>query len=233
MASLSKKDMCNKIGVLLAEDHPLIREALRNAANKQTDIEVIAEACNGEQAIKLAMELEPHVIIMDISMPGIDGLEATRQIKSKNPSISILTLTVHEDEEFLLGMLEAGADGYLIKSVSSNEIMSAIRALVAGEMVVPPDILRKIIKHSYQMSRIKPPKPSTDDILSSRELEILRLVAQCKTNKEIAQKLGLSLQTIKSYLLTIFAKLNARSRTEAVLIGLHRGILNMASYSDK
>ena len=190
--------MCDKIRVLLAEDHPLIREALRNAANKQTDIEVIAEACDGEQALQLAMELEPQVIIMDISMPGIDGLEATRQIKLKNPNISVLTLTVHEDEEFLLGMLEAGADGYLIKSVSSNEIMSAIRALVAGEMIVPPDGLRKIIKHSYQRSNIKPPMTSTEDILSCRDVEILRLVAQCETNKEIAQTLVLSLQTIES-----------------------------------
>ena len=225
---VAETTMGNEIKILIADDHPLVREALRNALDRQLDFKVVAEVMDGEQAVKLAAELLPHIIIMDITMPRLDGLEATKRIKAINPAIGVLVLTVHDDEEFMLNMLEAGADGYLTKSISSSEIISAIRALAAGEMVLSPDILRNVIRYAHSRPSHKPWKShERDGRLTAREMEVLQLVARGATNKEIAQKLGLSVQTIKGHLLTILAKLNARSRTEAIVIGLQLGILTM------
>ena len=219
--------MDESIKIIVADDHPLVREALRNVLDKQPDFKVVAEASDGTMAVKLAKELNPDVIIMDITMPQLDGLEATRQIKARNPDIGILVLTVHDDEEFMLNLLQAGADGYLIKNVLGSEVVSAVRTLIAGEMVLSPSILRRVITYSNQRTRSKPLDSGPDHKLTTRELEILRLVAKGNTNKDIAIKLDLSVRTVKGYLLTLFAKLDSRSRTEAIVIGLRTGILTM------
>ena len=219
--------MDEPIRIIVADDHPLVREALRNALDKQPDFKVVAEASDGTMAVKLANELNPNVIIMDITMPQLDGLEATRQIKARNPDIGILVLTVHDDEEFMFNILQAGADGYLIKSVLGSEVVSAVRTLAAGEMALSPSNLRRVITYSKQRIQSKPSDSGTDYKLTIRELEILRLVAKGDTNKGIAIKLDLSVRTVKGHLLTLFAKLDARSRTEAIVIGLRSGILTM------
>jgi DNA-binding NarL/FixJ family response regulator len=216
-----------KIKILIADDHLLIREALKNALDKEADFEVVAEVSDGAQAVELANKLRPNVVIMDITLPGMDGLEATRQIKATNPDINVLALTIHDDEEFMLNMLEAGADGYLTKTVSSSEILSAMRILISGEMVLSPVILRKIIRYSHQRLSNRSFNLKCGEKLTIRELGILQLVAQGATNKEIAQDLNLSIQTVKGHLVTILGKLNARSRTEAIIIGLREGILNI------
>jgi two-component system, NarL family, response regulator LiaR len=213
-----------KIKIVLVDDHPLLRQALRQTLEKQADFEVIAEAIDGEEAIELAAKMIPDVVIMDISMTKINGIKATRTIKENNPQIAILALTVHNDNEHVLGILEAGANGYLIKTVSGSEVVNAVRALVSGETVLSPSISQRIFRYAFQ-NITSPVSSNTGDKLSPRELDILRLVAKGVSNKDIALRLGLSLNSIKSYLSTVFSKLNVSSRTEAVFVCLQAGIL--------
>jgi DNA-binding NarL/FixJ family response regulator len=217
---------CNKVRIIIADDHPLLRQALRNILEKQPDFEVIAEAGDGEEVIELATQLIPDVVIMDISMPKINGLEATRQIEAKCPRIAILVLTIHSDSEHILSILQAGARGYLTKSVYGNEVINTIRALVSGETVLSPAVSQQILKYANQ-HMIMPVKLGAHDELSSRELEILRLIAKGMSNKDIALRLNLSLRTVKGYLTVLFLKLNVGSRTEAVNDSLRKGIINI------
>ena len=216
----------SKTRIMLADDHPLLRQALRDVLEKQPDFEVIAEASNGEEAVKLATEMLPDVVIMDISMPVLNGLEATTQIKATSPSIAVLVLTVHSDSEHILSILRAGAGGYLTKSVYGDEVIHAVRALVSGEMVLSPAVSQQIFKYAFQHSS-EPKDLGTGNTLSSRELEVLHLAAKGISNKDIAKRLGLSLRTVKGYLAGIFQKLNVASRTEAVIICLKKGVLSL------
>jgi NarL family two-component system response regulator LiaR len=215
-----------KTRIIIADDHPLLRQALKDALKKNADFEVIAEASDGEEAVKLATELVPDVVIMDISMPNLNGLEATKQIKESNPSIAVLVLTVHSDSEHIMSILRAGAGGYLTKSVYGDEVTHAVRALVSGETVLSPAVSQQIFKYAFQHST-KPKNLGTGNTLSSRELAVLNLAARGMSNKDIAQRLGLSLRTVKGYLADLFLKLNVASRTEAVIIGLRQGILTL------
>ena len=216
----------SKTRIMLADDHPLLRQALRDVLEKQPDFEVIAEASNGEEAVKLATEMLPDVVIMDISMPVLNGLEATTQIKATSPSIAVLVLTVHSDSEHILSILRAGAGGYLTKSVYGDEVIHAVRALASGETVLSPAVSQQIFKYAFQHSS-EPKDLGTGNALSSRELEVLHLAAKGISNKDIAQRLGLSLRTVKGYLAGIFQKLNVASRTEAVIICLRKGVLTL------
>lgn len=224
--SKSGSKRSEKTRIMLADDHPLLRQALRDVLEKQPDFEVIAEASDGEEAVKLVTEMLPDVVIMDISMPTLNGLEATKQIKASNPSIAVLVLTVHSDSEHILSILQAGAGGYLTKSVYGDEVIHAVRALVSGETVLSPAVSQQIFKYAFQHIT-KPKSLGTGNALSSRELEVLNLAARGISNKDIAQRLGLSLRTVKGYLADLFLKLNVASRTEAVIIGLRKGILTL------
>jgi len=216
----------SKITIMLADDHPLLRQALRSVLEKETDFEVVAEVGDGEQTVKTATELAPQVVIIDISMPKLNGLEATRQIKAKRPDIAILVLTVHDDSEHILAILEAGAAGYLTKSVFGHEVVQAVRAVASGETVLSPSVSHQVIKHA--LHHIAKPVPlNTREKITGRELEILELAARGLSNKEIALRLGLSSRTVKSYLAEVFSKLNVGSRTEAVITALRAGILTM------
>jgi DNA-binding NarL/FixJ family response regulator len=214
------------ITILLADDHPLVRHALKNLIEPQADMKVIGEAANGQQAIALAGELLPNVIIMDIGMPEVNGLEATRQIKAQNPNIAILVLTVHTDKEHVIGILEAGAAGYLTKVVFGDDIIRAIRAIAAGEAVLTPSILQEILKYVHP-ERTKPSPVGTCN-LTAREIYILKQAAKGLSNKNIAANLNLSECTVKSYLVDIFSKINVSSRTEAVMTGLKAGFITIS-----
>jgi two-component system, NarL family, response regulator LiaR len=216
-----------KIRIILADDHPMVRQALRMWLEKQLDFEIVAEACDGEEATKLATELAPDVIIMDINMPKLNGLEATRQIVQKCPDINVLVLTVYDDNEHILNILRVGAGGYLTKSVSNEELIHSIRSLVAGDTVLSRAVSKSLI--NYVFSNIKSPQISRTaiDKLTSKELEILKLMAKGTSNKEIALKLDLSIRSIKSYIVNMFLKLGVSSRTEAIAISLRAGILNL------
>lgn len=221
-----RQNQPNKITIMLADDHPLLRQALRNILEKQSDFEIVAEVDDGEQAVRLATELAPQVVIMDISMPRLSGLDAMRQIKVKCPDTAILVLTVHDDSEHILAILEAGAAGYLTKSVFGHEVIQAVRGVAAGETVLSPSVSRQVIRHALHHI-VKPVPLSAQEKITRRELEILRLAARGLSNKEIASSLELSPSTIKSYLAEIFSKLNVGSRTEAIISALRTGILTM------
>lgn len=217
----------SNISILLADDHPLLRQALRQVLEKQPDLDVVAEVENGEEAVSMALKLMPDVIIMDISMPVMNGLEATRQIKAKLPDTSILVLTVHDDSEHILSILEAGAEGYLTKSVFGDEVIHAIRGVCAGETVMSASISRQVIKYALRHTTKSIPM-NTGERITSKELNILRMTARGLSNKDIAQELDISHRTVKSHLSDIFSKLNVASRTEAVITALKVGILNMS-----
>jgi DNA-binding NarL/FixJ family response regulator len=224
LASELSQNQSNRIRIMLADDHPLLRQALRNVLEKESDLEVVAEVEDGEQAVTIATELAPQVVIMDISMPKLNGLDATRQIKAKHPAMAILVLTVYDDSEHILSILEAGAAGYLTKRVFGHEIVQTVRAVAAGETVLSSSVSHQIIRHAARFVA-KPVFLDAQEKITSRELEILRLVARGMSNKQIASGLELSPCTIKSYLAEIFSKLNVGSRTEAVITALRAGIL--------
>ena len=193
-------------------------------------MEVVADAANGEEAIKLASELRPDVVVMDIVMPRIGGIEATKKIKEIAPDIAILILTAYDDEEYVLGLLDAGAAGYLLKSARGRELVGAIRAIRSGESVLHPNIIAKLLRRAMTVpAGVQKPQ----NLLSERESEILKLVALGMSNKDIAEKLFLSERTIKSHLTNIFNKLNVASRSEAIVQGLKWGLVAVESTIDK
>jgi NarL family two-component system response regulator LiaR len=220
----------DKLTVLIADDHPLVREALHQALDGERDMEVVAEAGDGEEAVKLASELKPDVAVMDIVMPKLNGIEATRKIKEIAPSIAILILTAYDDDEYVLGLLDAGAAGYLLKSARGRDLAGAIRAVKSGKSVLHPKIIAKLLKRAT-IAPVEERKAS--DLLSERESEVLRLVALGMSNKKIAEKLFLSQRTVKAHLTNIFNKLNVASRSEAIVKGLQWGLVTLENTEDK
>jgi NarL family two-component system response regulator LiaR len=216
----------SKIRVMIVDDHPMVREGLRNLLEKQPDLEVVAEASDGELAVINAAVVMPDIVIMDISMPKLNGLEATKRIKAKYPRIAILVLTIHSDNEHALGILQAGAGGFLTKTASDNEILHAIHALSAGDTVLSPTISKQIFKYAFQYFK-KPANVVRGNDLTTRELETLRLAAKGVPNKEIAIRLGISVRSTKAYLTNVFQKLNVASRTEAISVSLQTGLLTL------
>ena len=207
-----------RIRVIIADDHPLVRDAIRRSLACHKDIEFLGEAIDGEQAVKLSSELKPDIVIMDIMMPKLSGVEATRKIKEISPTTSVLILTAYESDELIIGLLEMGVSGYLLKSACAEELIQAIKAINAGESVLHPQVIAKILRSEVH-------KPSEDHQLkerpiSDRELEILKLVARGMNNKEIARELIISVPTVKAHLSRIFNKLAVSSRTEAIMKGL-------------
>ena len=193
-------------------------------------MEVVAEAGDGEEAVTLASEFQPDVAVMDIVMPKLNGIEATRKIKEIAPDIAILILTAYDDDEYVLGLLDAGAAGYLLKSARGQDLAQAIRAIKAGESVLHPKIIAKLLKRAMATT-VEEHKAS--GLLSERESEILRLVALGMSNKEIAEKLFLSQRTIKAHLTNIFNKFNVASRSEAIVKGLQWGLVTLENISNK
>ncbi len=213
-----------KITILLADDHPLYRQALRSNLEKHSDLRVIGEADDGRQAVDLTAKYTPDIVIMDISMPELNGLDATREIKQRFPLTSVLVLTVHEDSEHILEILNAGASGYLTKKVIGETVVSAIRSLMSGEFVLAAPVFQKILKHALRYSA-KPSALEYGDKLTARELDILKLAAKGLSNKDIASALELSIRTVKAYMAELFTKLNVTSRTSAVIAGLRAGLI--------
>jgi len=212
----------SSISVLLAEDHVITRQGIRRLLEDEKDLAVIGEAGDGEQAVQMVTEMKPDVVVMDIAMPKLNGIEATRQIKLIHPHTAVLMLSAYDDDEYVFALLKAGAAGYLLKNVSGDELIRAIRAVYKGEPVLYPTIARKVMSYFKLPDKVwGMEKPS--EYLSKRETDIIKLAARGMTNKDIADKLHLSNRTVEGHLRTIFNKLGVGSRTEAVLYGLRRG----------
>ena len=214
-----------KIRVLVADDHAVVREGIRRVLEQDPELEVVAEAGDGEEAVRLATSLRPDVAIIDISMPRVDGIEATRKITALRPETAVLVLSAYDDE-FVFSLLEAGAAGYMLKSVRGRELIDAVRAVHVGESVLHPSVARKVLNRFVPVVG-KPARQQPLEVLSGREMEVLRLAARGLSNQGIAKELALSVRTVRGHLRHIFNKLQVGSRTEAVVHALKEGWISL------
>ena len=206
----------------MAEDHVVVRQGTRQLLEREEDFEIVGEAGDGEEAVRLAQEVKPDIVIMDVAMPKLSGIEATRQIKAILPATSVLVLTGYDYDEYIFSMLEAGAAGYLLKSVSGDELIGAVRAVFAGEPMIHPTVLRKLMTR-FKTPAAKPTPVSSLLPLSEREMEVLKVAAKGMSNRDIAHELFISERTVQAHMRSIFNKLGVGSRSEAILYGLKRG----------
>ena len=210
------------ISIVLGEDHLITRQGILRLLEDEEGLTVVGEAGNGEEAVQMVTDLKPDVVIMDIAMPRLNGIEATRQIKVINPRTGVLILSAYDDDEYVFATLKAGAAGYLLKSVSGDELVRAVKAIHNGEPVLDPAIAKKVMNYFKFQNKIPSVKEDSEH-LSNRELDIIKLAAKGFTNKEIADKLHLSYRTVEGHMRDVFNKLGVGSRTEAVLFGLRKG----------
>ena len=213
------------IKILLADDHKIVSECLRPLLNKQPDMKVVGEAENGRMAVKLTQQLNPDIVIMDIAMPDLNGIEATRQIIARCPGVKIITLSMNSDKRYVTGVLNAGASGYLTKSCSFEELVSAIRVVAANKKYLSPDISGIVIEES--LVRSSTAKSKVPSILTMREREVLQLLAEGKTVKQIASQLYLSIKTVHTHRKQIMDKLNIHSIAELTKYALREGLTSL------
>jgi two-component system response regulator NreC len=214
-----------KIRVLIADDHTILREGIRSLLEDEPDIEVVGEAEDGHSAVDLANQFNPDIIVMDIAMPRLNGLEATRQIRRQNSKIKILILTMHDNEEYIRQVLAAGAMGYILKDAASKELLAAIRSINKGDAVLSPAITRLVITDYLRWGDLEPAKSM--DGLSNREREVLQLIAEGYTNKQIAEILCLSIKTIQAHRLNLMKKLNLHNRGELIKYAIQKKIIDL------
>jgi DNA-binding NarL/FixJ family response regulator len=208
----------SRIRLFIVDDHPVVRDGLRGMLESQADFEIVGEAADGAAAVRLADTLEPDLILMDLRMPIMNGVTATSQIKGRHPGVQVLVLTTYDSDADILPAIEAGATGYLLKDTSREELYRAIQAAARGEPVFAPAVAKRLIGHMREPMEEK---------LSSRELEVLGLVADGASNSEIAARLHISQATVKSHLIHIFGKLGVSDRTAAVTVALQRGLIRL------
>jgi DNA-binding NarL/FixJ family response regulator len=213
--------MAEEIRVLLADDHVLVRQGIRQFLEDEGNIEVVAEADDGAQALRLIEQHQPDIAVLDIRMPEMTGIEATRRIKTQFPHVRVLILTAYDDDPYVFALLQAGADGYVLKTASADELVRAVRTVYEGQSALSPEITSKVVR---QMTSGKPAGAAEQvESLTERELDVLHLAAQGKTNRAIGSDLGISHRTVQGHLASIYGKLDVNSRTEAVTEALRRG----------
>ncbi len=218
--------MRSKIRVVLADDHRMMREGIRALLEREDDIEVVGEAADGREAVRLTTQLCPDVVVMDVSMPLLNGIEATRQIRRDCPGARVLTLTVHETKDYVAQLLAAGASGYIIKRAGGDELVSAIRAVQRGEAFLHPSIAKLVIEDYVR--RLKAGEGlSAQEVLTDREREILQLIAEGYTNREIADSLHLSIKTVQNHRSNIMHKLDLHDRGELIKYAIQQGIIHL------
>jgi DNA-binding NarL/FixJ family response regulator len=212
------------IRVLLADDHRMLREGLRRSLIEE-GFDVVGEADNGEKAVRMVADLEPDIVLMDVSMPEMDGVEATRQIRATDSSSRVLMLTMHADKEVLADAIRAGASGYLVKDCSTEEIADAIRMAANGDTAISPHLAATMLD---EVRRLEAPQPDEEDqLITKREEEVLQRIADGCSTSEVAEELFISQKTVKNHLASIYQKLDARDRTQAVLQAVRMGIVHL------
>jgi two-component system response regulator NreC len=227
-----------KIRLMLVDDHEVIRVGLKTFLQTQPDFDVVAEASNGKEAIDRAMESHPDVILMDITMPGVDGMEATRRLRVLCPDCLVLALTVHDDKQYLMQMLAAGASGYITKQAAAEELVEAIHTIAEGNVYLQPALARWLLEDYQRLARqTKPSRTVAADeqdgqvigleVLSLRERQVLEMIAQGISNQEIGQRLALSHKTIARHRERIMKKMNMHSRTELVKFAIRTGLVQL------
>lgn len=212
----------DKIKVLVVDDHAILRDGIRALLALQDDIEIVGEAAEGKEAIEKARELEPDVIVMDLAMPGMDGLEATRRIRKKNPSVRVLVLTQHDSKEYILSAIKAGATGYIPKRALGSELITGIRTVCQGDSFLYPSAAAALIEDYRQQAEGEP-----YDRLTEREREILKLIAEGYTSRIIANMLFISLKTVLNHRMKIMEKLDLHNRTELIKYAMRKGLVSM------
>jgi DNA-binding NarL/FixJ family response regulator len=210
------------VHILIVDDHPLVRSGMRALLAAAEDIEVVGEAATGEEAVTLAASLQPEVIVMDLAMPGINGIEATRRIMQAHPQMRILVVTLFEDDDSVFAALRAGARGYLLKDANEIEVLRAIRAVSSGDAIFSPTIAQRLIDFFATPRPAQAALPFPD--LTDREREILTLIAQGHSNAEIAQSLVISMKTVRNYISSIFSKLQVADRAQAIIRAREAGL---------
>jgi two-component system, NarL family, response regulator LiaR len=225
------RELRRPIRVVLAEDHTLVRQGTRRILEDSGRIEVVAEAADGEEAVAAVERHDPDMAVVDIGLPRLNGIAVTRRIKATHPQVSVLILTVHDEEQYVFALLEAGAAGYLLKDVDGQDLVHAIEAVQAGESVLHPAITHKVLDRLTR-DRSDTQQPATGDPLTDREHEVLELAARGLPNKQIATTLGLSVRTVEAHLSRTFHKLQVGSRTEATLHGLRHGWFDLDGLRD-
>jgi DNA-binding NarL/FixJ family response regulator len=207
--------------VLIVDDHPVTRDGLRTAFNLADEIEVVGEAASGEEAIKVVADTKPDIVFMDVRMPGMNGIQATRQIRENNPDTKIILFTIDESRASVAEAIQAGVSGYLLKDASVGELINAARQAMAGKAVIHPSLTQAFIEEVQLVDRPSSPEAP----LSPREVEILQKIAYGATTKEVADQLGISFHTVKTHLERIFEKLGANDRAQAVAIAIRQGLV--------
>lgn len=212
--------------VLLLDDHTVLREGLELLLRLEPDIEVVGQAATVRQGIALTRQLRPDVVVADVELPDGDGVEVTRTVREELPDTRVLVLTVHDEDEFILALVQAGASGYLLKNAAGSDLVEAIRAVHAGKPWLQPEIARRLI--DLTTGRASPPRSGLEALvepLTSREIEVLKLLAGAATNREIADRLVISPRTVETHLANIYGKLGVRGRTEAMLWAVREGVV--------
>lgn len=213
------------VRILLADDHKIVREGLCSLIEKQPHMEVISEAENGRTAVKLAKKLNPDVVVIDISMPDLNGIEATRQIVAVNPNIKVIALSMHSERRFVMEMFKAGASGYLLKDSAFEELSQAIRAVIANQTYLSPKIADVVVKDYLQ--KLPESDSSVFSVLTAREREVLQLLAEGNTTKEIAYTLNVSVKTVETYRQHIMEKLNIHSIADLIKYAIREGLTTL------
>jgi len=224
--SSTSPESTERIRLLLADDHAVVRAGTRELLERQPDLHIVGEAVDGEEAVRLTQELQPDVVVMDVRMPKISGVEATRRIKTENPDVRVLVLTAHDDDEYVFALLQAGANGYLLKTAEIDELVRAIRTVYAGQSALAPTVAGKVVAQFTGGKTVHDVLPSTQEQysgLTDRELGILHLVGKGYSNKQIGKELFISDRTVQAHLSNIFSKLGVSSRTEAVMYAVRNG----------
>jgi DNA-binding NarL/FixJ family response regulator len=220
--SLSKSK--TKIRILLADDHHIVRAGVRQLLESASDLQVIAEAGDGEEAQALIQKHKPDVAVLDVQMPKATGIEVTRWVRANMPEVGVLILTAYDDDPYVMAVLQAGANGYVLKTAQTDDLIQAVRDVNEGKSALDPSITRKLMSNLFKGTEMKIVEPLTD-----RELDVLRLTAKGFTNKAIGVQLSISDRTVQGHLAHIFAKLQANSRTEAVMRGVSLGLISQGS----